>query len=289
MTWRRGVVLKSRRELDIMRRAGRVNARALLECLRMIRPGVTTAEIEAAATAILAAHGAKSAFKDYPGPYPYPAVTTVSVNDELVHGIPSERRLREGDIVSVDCGSVVEGFVADSAITVGVGKVSERAEKLMDATMQALFLGVAEMVPGNRTGDISAAIQEHVESQGFNVVREYTSHGVGRNMHEDPQVPNYGKRGTGLELKPGMTIALEPMVLAGNPETRLGEDQWTVSSRDGELTCHFEHSVAVTDEGPMILTALDPEDLDGSEGTRYNKYFVGRLRSALGMLEGDTG
>lgn len=289
MTWRRGVVLKSKRELEIMRRAGRVNAKALLACLQMIRPGVTTGDIEGVAIAVLKEHGAESAFKDYPGPYPYPAVTTVSVNEELVHGIPGERVLKQGDIVSVDCGSVVGGFVADSAFTVGVGEVSEQADALMDTTLRALYRGISQMEPGGRTGDISAAIQQEVEAQGFNVVREYTSHGVGRHMHEDPQVPNYGVPGTGLELKSGMTIALEPMVLAGRPETELGQDQWTVSSRDGQLTCHFEHSVAVTDDGPMILTALDPDDLDGLKGTRYNSYFAGRLRSALGMLEGDSG
>lgn len=289
MTWRRGVVLKSKRELEIMRRAGLVNAKALLACMRMIEPGVTTSDIEEVARRVLRENGAASAFKNYPGPYPYPAVTTVSINQELVHGIPGGRVLQEGDIVSVDCGSIVEGFVADSALTIGVGVVSDHAERLMDTTLTALYRGIAQMLPGRSAGDVSAAIQTEVEAHGFNVVREYTSHGVGRHMHEDPQLPNFGTSGTGLQLKAGMTIALEPMVLAGEPDTEVGEDQWTVSSRDGELTCHFEHSVAVAEEGPIVLTALDPDSLDGVDGARYNSYFAGRLRSALGMPEGDSG
>lgn len=288
MPWHRGVVLKSERELDIMQRAGRINALALLAAYRALKPGVTTAEVDAAAVEVLKAHGADSAFKDYPGPYPYPAVTTISINDELVHGIPSDRKIKSGDIVSVDCGSVLEGFVADSAFTAGVGRVSAEAERLMDVTLAALFSAIAEMRPGNHSGDVSAATQSTVEEAGFNVVREYTSHGVGRNMHEDPQVPNYGRAGTGLSLKPGMTIALEPMVLAGQPATRVLKDQWTVASRDGKLTAHFEHSVAVTDGEPRILTALEPEDLDGLDSIRYNQYFAGRLQSAIDSVRGDS-
>ncbi|MDX1600241.1 MAG: type I methionyl aminopeptidase [Anaerolineales bacterium] len=286
MPWHRGVVLKSARELEIMRRAGRINALALQACLNAIRPGATTEEIDAEAVRVLEEHGAESAFKGYEGPYPYPAVTTISINDELVHGIPSDRRLEEGDIVSVDCGSVVDGFVGDSAFTVGVGEVSDTAERLMQATYEALFAGIAKMRPENRSGDVSAAIQQVVEDAGFRVVREYTGHGVGRNMHEDPQVPNYGKPGTGLHLKPGLTVALEPMVLAGGAETRVLQDQWTVASRDGELTAHFEHTVAVTEDGPWILTALDEDDLDEGLEVRYNQYFGGRRKSAFGTVQG---
>ncbi len=280
MPWRRGIVLKSERELALMRQAGRINALALLAAMRAVRPGATTADLDAAAREVLEEHGAQSAFLGYPGPYPYPAVTTVSVNEELVHGIPSKkRRLKAGDIVSIDCGTVVEGYVADSALTVGVGEVSPEAERLVQVTFEALFVGIAEMRVGNRTGDVSAAIQRHVEGNGFNVVREYTGHGVGRNMHEDPQVPNYGKPATGVPLRPGMTIALEPMVLAGGPETRVLKDGWTVASRDGRLTAHFEHTVAVTREGPWVLTALDEvHDLDGIKDVRYNQYFAGRLQ-----------
>src|SRR3990170_1568580 len=248
MVWHRGVVLKSERELALMREAGRVNALALLAALKAVRPGVRTADIDAAAAEVIHKHGAKPAFLGYPGAYPYPAVTTISVNEELVHGIPGKRRLDEGDIVSIDVGTIVEGYVGDSALTVGAG-------------------------------DVSAAIQTHVESRGFNVVREYTGHGVGRNMHEDPQIPNYGIAMRGMPLKVGMTIALEPMVLAGRPEVRVLADQWTVASTDGQRTAHFEHTVAVTENGPWILTALDT-DLDEPAALRYNDYFAGRLEPA---------
>jgi methionyl aminopeptidase len=276
MAWHRGVVIKSRKELELMRAAGRINARALLAAANAVRPGVTTADLDRAAAEVLRAEGAEPAFKDYPGPYPYPAVTTVSVNDELVHGIPGKRRLKEGDIVSIDCGAIVEGFVADSALTLGVGDLAETPGRLVAATRTALALGIDQMRPGRRTGDVSAAIQQHVEACGFSVVREYTGHGVGRNMHEDPQVPNYGTRGTGMDLRPGMTIALEPMVLAGSPETHVLADQWTVASADAGLTAHFEHTVAVTDGEPLVLTALD-EDLDLGLGLAYNEYFAGRM------------
>jgi methionyl aminopeptidase len=258
-----------------MREAGRVNAMALVAAASVVRPGITTADIDAAATEILKQHGAEPAFLGYPGPYPYPAVTTVCVNDELVHAIPGNRRLLEGEIVSIDCGSVIEGFVGDSAITVPVGEISEDANHLIDATLIALMVGIREMRLGNRTGDVSAAIQESVERDGFNVVREYTGHGVGRNMHEDPQVPNYGIRGKGVELRSGMTIALEPMVLSGGAETQVLDDKWTVASQDGKLTAHFEHTVAVTENGPWVLTTLD-EKLDADLSIRYNQYFAGR-------------
>lgn len=275
MTTHNGINLKSRRELEIMEEAGRINARALLAALKVAHPGATTADLDAAAEQVLRESGAKPAFRGYPGAYPFPAVTTISVNEELVHGIPGKRILRDGDIVSIDCGSIIEGYVADSALTVGVGEISEEAQALLSATMDALFVGISQMKVGNKTGDISAAIQEFVESQQFNVVREYTGHGVGRKMHENPQVPNYGIAGRGVELRPGMTIALEPMVLAGAKETRVAQDQWTVSSADGELTAQFEHTIAITNAGPRILTLLDPE-LDAQDAFRYNGYFVGQ-------------
>jgi methionyl aminopeptidase len=275
MNQRGGVVIKSQRELELMRAAGRVNALALRAAAALVRPGVTTAEIDQAAVEVLRQHGAQPAFLGVPGAYPYPATTTISVNDELVHGSPGERRLQEGDIVSIDCGSIVGGFVGDSALTLGVGRISEQAQHLIEVTRQALVVGIEQMRPGRRTGDVGAAIQAYVEAQGFNVVREYTGHGVGQRMHEDPQVPNYGTLGRGLALTPGMTIALEPMVMAGSPETRVLADQWTVASADGELTAHYEHTVAVTREGPWVLTSLDPE-LDGEAPPEYNNYFVGR-------------
>ncbi len=280
MAWHRGIVLKSKRELSIMRTAGRINAQALLAALQAIQPGATTSDVDAAAAEVLQHYNARPAFLGYPGPYPYPAVTTVSVNEELVHGIPGKRRLREGDIVSVDCGCVVDGFVADSAFTVGVGEISEEAQRLIAVTENALFVGIQAMQIRNKTGDISAAIQAYVEGEGLNVVREYTGHGVGRNMHEDPQVPNYGTAGRGVELRPGMTIALEPMVLTGSYETKVLDDQWTVVSKDGALTAHFEHTVAITQEGPLVLTTLD-HDLDDEDVIRYNKYFVSRMMPVI--------
>lgn len=260
MSWDRQITIKTPEEIKIMREAGRINAEALAAARAMIRPGVTTADLNAAAEEVLRKHGAYSPFKGYPGPYPYPASTNVSINEELVHGIPGRRKLKEGDIVSVDCGTVFEGFVGDSAFTAGVGEISPEAQRLLDVTEGALYAGIAKMMAGNRTGDVSATIQEYAESRDFHVTREYTGHGVGRQMHEGPQLPNYGVAGRGMLLRFGMTIALEPMLLVGTPYTRVMPDQWTVTSRDRSLTAHFEHTVAVTPDGPYILTALKDED-----------------------------
>lgn len=260
MAWDRQVTIKTAHELEIMRQAGRINAEALAAARAAIRPGATTADVNAAAEEVLRKYGVYSPFKNYPGPYPYPASTCVSVNEELVHGIPSKsRRLKVGDIVSVDCGTVYDGFVADSAFTAGVGELSETAQKLLEVTEGALKAGISQMKAGNRIGDVSFAIQQYVESRGFHVTREYTGHGVGRRMHEGPQVPNYGTPGRGMILHEGMTIALEPMVLVGTWQTRVLPDEWTVASADGSLTAHFEHTVAVTENGPVILTLLDGE------------------------------
>ncbi len=256
MSWDRQISIKSTQEIAIMREAGRINAEALAAASAIIRPGVTTADLNAAAEEVLKKHGCYSPFKDYPGPYPYPASTCVSVNEELVHGIPGNRKLKEGDIVSVDCGTVYEGFVGDSTFSAPVGEISPKAKKLLQVTEKALAIGIDKMVKGNTTGDIGAAIQKYVEGQGFQVVREYTGHGVGRHMHEAPQVPNYGSSGQGIPLRVGMTIALEPMVLVGTPYTKVLANQWTVCSRDDSLTAHFEHTIAVTESGPEILTAL---------------------------------
>jgi methionyl aminopeptidase len=253
MPWKRGISLKTADELAIMGEAGRINALALAAARAVIRPGVTTAEIDEAAAEVIRRNGAQPAFLGYGEP-PFPAVTTVSVNEELVHGIPGKRKLREGDIVSVDCGTVFEGYVGDSAFSVGVGKISPQAQELLRVTEAALAAGIAKMVIGNRTGDVSAAIQQMVEYAGFFVVRDYTGHGVGRAMHEDPQVPNYGQAGRGVPLREGMTLALEPMVLVGTNETAVLDNHWTVVSADGSLTAHFEHTVAVTAKGPQILT-----------------------------------
>ncbi|MCC6955792.1 MAG: type I methionyl aminopeptidase [Anaerolineales bacterium] len=256
MSWDRNVVIKNKEELQRMREAGYVNALALQTVRDMVRPGVTTIELDAAAEEVIRRHGGKPIFKGYPGPYPFPATLCTSVNQELVHGIPARRKLVEGDIISIDCGTLLGGFVGDSAITVGVGEISPTAQKLLAVTEQSLYEGIDKMRVGNRTGDVSYAIQKYVEEHGFFVTHEYTGHGVGREMHEGPQVPNYGTPGRGIELRPGMTVALEPMVLVGTAKTRVTSDQWTVVSADGSLTAHFEHTVAVTENEPEILTAL---------------------------------
>ncbi len=254
MSWDRQVHIKSLDEIKIMRQAGRINAEILATMKNLIRPGVSTADLNAAAEEVLKKHGCYSPFKNYSQP-PYPASICTSVNEELVHGIPSKKRiLRDGDIISIDCGTVFEGFVADSAMTFAVGKISMAAKRLMDITEGALIAAIDKMRVGNRTGDISASIQDFVESRGLHVTREYTSHGVGRQMHEGPQIPNYGTAGTGMPLRQGMTVAIEPMVLVGTNETRTLRDQWTVVSADRSLTAHFEHSVAVTEGEPLILT-----------------------------------
>jgi len=254
MNYGRQIHIKSPDELKVMRQAGRINAEIMAAVKNLIQPGVSTADLNAAAEDVLKKYGCYSPFKGYSQP-PYPASICTSVNEELVHGIPSKKRiLHEGDIVSADCGTVFEGFVADSAFTAGVGEISPEAKNLLEITEGALHAAIEKMCAGNHTGDISAAIQNYVESRGLHVTREYTSHGVGRQMHEGPMVPNYGTAGTGMPLRPGMTIAIEPMVLIGTHETRVLRDQWTVVSADKSLTAHFEHSVAVTEGEPLLLT-----------------------------------
>ncbi|HVN14455.1 MAG TPA: type I methionyl aminopeptidase [Anaerolineales bacterium] len=256
MNWARQIHIKTPAEIKIMREAGHINASILAAAKELLQPGVTTADLNAAAEEVLRKHGCISPFKGYGHP-PYPASITVSINDELVHGIPNKKRkLKEGDIVSVDSGTIFDGYVADSAFTGWVGEISPTARNLLDVTEGALKVGIEKMRAGNRTGDVSAAIQQYVESRGYFLTREYTGHGVGREMHEGPQVPNYGSAGSGVLLRPGMTIAIEPMVLVGTEETRVLPDQWTVVSADGSLTAHFEHSVAVTEGDPLILTVL---------------------------------
>jgi methionyl aminopeptidase len=254
MSWERNIVIKNAQEIAILREAGRINALALQAIRQLVHPGVTTAELDAAAEEVIRKHGAIPTFKGYPGPYPYPASICASINQQLVHGIPGHHRLQQGDIISIDCGSTFEGFVGDSAITLGVGEISPLAQRLIEVTEQALYVGIGKMRANNRVGDVSAAIQQYVEEAGFYVTREYTGHGVGRQMHEGPQVPNYGTPGRGQILRPGMTIALEPMVLVGTAQTRVLADQWTVVSADGSLTAHWEHSVAITEGDPLILT-----------------------------------
>ncbi len=250
----RPIVIKNPPEIETMREAGRVNALVLKTVREMVRPGITTQELDAVAEELIRKNGGKPAFKNYPGPFPYPATLTISINEELVHGIPGKRKLKEGDLISVDCGTVLNGFVADSAFSMGVGEISPQAQLLLEVTEKALYLGIEKMRPGNRVGDVSATIQQFVEGYNFHVPREYTGHGVGRDMHEGPLVPNFGVSGRGISLRPGITVALEPMVMVGTHRTRVLDDQWTVISADRSLTAHFEHSVAVTENEPIILT-----------------------------------
>jgi methionyl aminopeptidase len=254
MSWDRNIILKSEDEISKMRESGRINAIALNAVRDAIRPGITTEDLNSIAEEVIREHGGTPTFLGYPGPYPFPATLTISINEELVHGIPGKRKLKDGDIVSIDCGTTFEGFVGDSAITIGVGEISQEARQLLEVTENSLYEGIRKMKAGNRIGDVSAAIQHYVESYGYHVPREYTGHGVGRQMHEGPQVPNYGNPGRGQLLRRGMTIALEPMVLQGTNRTKVMPDKWTVVSADGSLTAHFEHTVAITDSEARILT-----------------------------------
>ncbi len=245
------IITKSAAELAIMREAGRVTAAALRRVGEAVRPGITTAELDELAESVIRGAGAAPAFKGYHG---FPATLCTSVGGEVVHGIPRRRVLKEGEILSVDCGAIVDGYYGDSAMTFAVGDVSAQARHLMDATRRALEAGIARCIPGMRLHDISSAVQGVAEGEGFSVVREYVGHGIGRAMHEDPQVPNYGRAGTGPTLKAGMVLAIEPMVNAGGPEVRSLDDGWTVVTEDGSLSAHFEHTVAITDDGPLVLT-----------------------------------
>jgi len=245
------IVTKSLAELEMMREAGRVTAKALRVVGEAVRAGVTTAELDRVAEECIRAEGAVPAFKGYHG---FPATLCTSVNDQVVHGIPGSTKLREGDILSVDCGAIVDGFYGDSAMTFPVGGITVEARRLLDATAESLQAGIARCRAGMRLYDIGAAVQNVAEGAGFSVVREYVGHGIGRAMHEDPQVPNFGKAGSGPMLKVGMVLAIEPMVNAGGYEVRSLPDGWTVVTSDGSLSAHFEHTVAVTENGPMVLT-----------------------------------
>lgn len=235
-----------------MRRAGHIVRQVLDELRAMVKPGISTMDLERTAEKLIRELGAKPAFKGY---YDYPCVLCTSTNDEIVHGIPSEKRvLRDGDLVSIDCGVVIDGYYGDSAVTVPVGVVAPQLQKLLEVTEQSLYAAVEATRVGNTVGDVGAAVQDIVEANGFSVVREFVGHGIGTRLHEDPQVPNYGTRGHGPKLKEGMVLAIEPMVNAGKPGARLLEDKWTAVTEDGSYSAHFEHCVAVTADGPMILT-----------------------------------
>ncbi|MDO8490852.1 MAG: type I methionyl aminopeptidase [Dehalococcoidia bacterium] len=245
------IIIKSDREIALMRQAGRIVALTLEALTRAIRPGITTAELDVIAEREIRSRKGIPSFKGYRG---FPASICVSVNDEVVHGIPGSRVLKEGDIVSLDVGAIFEGFQGDAALTVPVGKVSPKARALLEATDGALNAGIAAARPKARLGDVSAAIQQYVESRGFSVVREYVGHGIGREMHEEPQVPNFGEPGRGPLLRKGMTLALEPMVNVGDWRTRINRNQWTVHTLDGSLSAHFEHTIAIAEGKAEILT-----------------------------------
>jgi methionyl aminopeptidase len=248
-----GIIIKSDSEIAIMRQAGRIVATVLEVLKSEVKPGMKTEELDVIAENEAKKMGAVPSFKGYHG---FPATLCVSVNDEIVHGIPGKRVLKDGDIVSLDFGVIYDGFQGDSAITVGVGKISPEAEKLMETTRESLEAGMKAVHAGARLGDISAAIQAYAESRGYSVVREYTGHGIGRDMHEDPQIPNFGFPGQGPVLKKGMTFALEPMVNIGGWRTKVADNNWTVSTSDGSLSAHFEHTLAVTGNEYEVLTAL---------------------------------
>jgi methionyl aminopeptidase len=250
--------LKSSEELEKMRRAGRIVAEVLALMGERVVPGITTLELDRLAEELIRGHDAIPSFKGYPpgSRHPFPSSICASVNDELVHGIPGPRVLHEGDIISIDVGAIHEGYHGDAAVTLAVGAIDDETQRLMDVTKGALDAGIAKMRPNNRSGDVSAAIQAYVEERGYNVVREYTGHGIGREMHEEPQVPNHGRPGRGVRLRSGMTIALEPMVLSGDYRVHVLDDNWTVASIDGQLTAHFEHTVLIRDGEPEILTRL---------------------------------
>lgn len=246
------IVLKTNRELALMREACRISAGALKVAGEAVQPGVTTEEIDRIAYEYIIKQGAKPNFLNYNG---FPATACISINDEVIHGIPSKKRIiKEGDIVSIDLGAILNGYNGDNAATFAAGKISPEAERLINTTRESLYEGIKAAVAGGRIGDISNAVQKYCEERGFSVVRDFVGHGIGTKLHEDPAVPNYGTPGRGVRLLPGMTLAIEPMINAGGYEVRQLSDGWTVKTKDGSLSAHFEHTVAITNDGPKILT-----------------------------------
>ena len=257
------IVCKSPAEIERMRAANVIVAEVLGALAPMVTPGVTTAELDAFAEAAVRGRGAEPAFKGYHG---FPATLCTSVNDEVIHGIPSTRALREGDILSIDIGVRFDGFIGDGAVTVPVGRITPRAAELLQVTEEALYRGIAQAQVGGRVSDIGYAVQRHVEAHGFSVVREFVGHGVGASLHEEPQVPNYGPPGRGPRLVEGMTIAIEPMVAMGKPAVKVLGDGWTAVTKDGSLAAHFEHTIAVAATGPLILTRPRDGRASGAHG-----------------------
>jgi len=254
------IFLKSHQEIEIMRVANRIVSEILAELREIICAGISTGEVDRIAAELIRKKGARSAFKGYQirnGTSPFPATICISLNDEVVHGIPSAQRVvKDGDVVSLDFGVIYKDFYGDAAVTFALGKIAEKTRHLIDITAASLEEGIDQATVGNRLGNVSVAIQGRVESEGFSVVREFVGHGVGRRLHEDPPVPNYGVRDRGVRLREGMVIAIEPMINAGKPEVQLKDDGWTAITRDGSLSAHFEHSVAITEKGPVVLSRL---------------------------------
>ena len=246
------IELKSPREMDLMREAGRMVSVVLQELEEIIAPGVTTKELDEKAEKTIYALGGEPAFKGYRG---YPASICTSVNEEVVHGIPGQRVLKEGDIIGIDVGVRFNGYYGDSAVTFPIGKINEEAEKLIEVTYQALFRGIRAAIAGNRIGDIASAVQETAESHGYSVVRDFVGHGIGSEMHQDPQIPNFGEPHQGILLKKGMALAIEPMVNLGTYEVEILQDHWTVVTKDRKRSCHFEHTISIGEGEPEILTA----------------------------------
>ena len=264
------IFLKTEDEIELMRRANQLVGSTLGELAKHIRPGITTLQLDKIADEFIRDHGATPTFKGFPNPYggPFPASICTSVNDVVVHGVPDDQTvLKEGDVISVDCGTLLNGFCGDSCYTFCVGEVSDETKRLLRTTKEALYEGIKNAVAGKHVGDISSAVQEHCSAQGYGIVRELTGHGIGHEMHEDPQVPNYGRRGNGILLKAGMCIAIEPMVTQGDRNIYLMPDRWTIKTRDGKLAAHFEHTVAVCRGKAEILSSF--EEVETIEGKLY--------------------
>lgn len=263
------IFLKTEDEIDLMRAANQVVAGALAEIAKIIRPGVTTKDLDKVAEEFIRDNGAIPTFKGFPNPYgpPFPASICASVNDEVVHGIPNDRPLESGDIVSIDCGALLEEFNGDSCYTFCVGNVTDEAKQLLKVTKESLYLGIEAAIAGKRIGDVSYAVQQHCESHGYGVVREFVGHGIGKKMHEDPTVPNYGRRGNGPLIKNGLCIAIEPMITLGSPQIGLMPDRWTVKTSDGKLAAHFEHTIAIHHGKAEILSSF--EEIEKIEGNLY--------------------
>ena len=264
------IYLKTEDEIELMRQANQLVGRTLGELAKHIKPGVTTLQLDKIAEEFIRDHGAQPTFKGFPNPYggPFPASICTSVNDAVVHGVPNaETVLKEGDIISIDCGTLLNGFNGDSAYTFCVGEVTDEVKKLLKTTKESLYKGIENAVAGNHLGDISSAVQDHCEAQKYGVVRELTGHGIGREMHEDPQVPNYGRRGNGVLLKAGMCIAIEPMITMGERTIWMDQDRWTIRTRDGKPAAHFEHTIVVRKGKAEILSSF--EEVEKLEGNIY--------------------